>query len=41
MGISVWKGNCMNENILAQIGQISVNAVDIERAVAFIATPWG
>lgn len=31
----------MNENILAQIGQISVNAVDIERAVAFYRDTLG
>jgi predicted enzyme related to lactoylglutathione lyase len=31
----------MNENILAQIGQISVNAVDIERAVVFYRDTLG
>jgi predicted enzyme related to lactoylglutathione lyase len=35
MGIIVWKGERMSENSLTQIGQISVNAADIPRAVAF------
>ncbi len=41
MGILVWKGNRMNANILTQIEQISVNVVDIERAITFYRDTLG
>jgi methylmalonyl-CoA/ethylmalonyl-CoA epimerase len=41
MGIIVWEGKRMSDNSLTQIGQISVNAADIPRAVAFYRDTLG